>query len=802
MNKAVSPSKENNIKKFMFSYNTSDQDLNRIEAKIKEQNNHTLKVVSLICAVLFLVLTLFAFFVKDWNESWMGYLAAMTGMLVIAVYEWGFVRRFSKIQNTIMYLFLTFINIFAIWLGTYASANELAVIYIAVLLSQSVLFLDRPIRLMSFQLISMVIFTVAAFTFKKDKLLMTDIIDVWSTGLLSLGLGFYIIKSTVKRIQTEYTLERLGIIDQLTGLRNRNCYEQEMQKYPRRAKLSLACIFMDVNGLHALNDREGHEAGDRMLQFMAYGFQKAFGERDSFRVGGDEFVALTVDLGVDEIRDKIDMLKTAFSQRDYHAAIGYAFTGISRRHSDSVDILKLIKSAEEKMYLEKEAYYRTTDVDTRSQRDAAMLLKEQTRTLAFIEIDDLTGLYTKQAFFHHAQILLRRNPDIPYSLIMFDIDNFKYMNECYGEATGDRILCKIGNQIKSNKQFNTLAGRYSGDVFAILMEQSKENTEDLIACYKSVVMEDLDIQKISLKFGVYDNIEHNVPISILCDRTQMALRSNKQHYGTAIARYDKAFREKIEWENRMEQSMESAVKERQFQVYYQPKHDARNGKLIGAEALIRWIHPELGFISPGDFIPLFERNGFITEVDYYVWKNVCYDLRDWMDAGITTVPISVNGSKLDFVEKDYWERLHNPVNKYQIPREMLHIEVTESLVSEDMQELVGLLDRLRKDGFKIEMDDFGKGYSSLNTLGTLPLDVVKLDMSFINQIGNERKYRILSAVVSLAKNLQLYTIAEGVETEEQLKILQNLGCDAIQGYYYSRPLPKEQFTEYIKTHTK
>lgn len=790
------------IRSYLLSYNASGSELDRLDTSVNEQNHHTLRIVAPICAALLLFMTLFAFFARDLGSSWSVYLVFMLMMLLTTLYEWEFIRHFPSLQNAVMYLFLISINLFGIRLGTIDSPDELAVIYIVTILAQSVLIVDRPVRIMGFQMVSIIIFSVFAVLFDHSGILTTDLINTWCIGIFSLGTGNYMISSTVKRILTEYQLENLGIIDKLTGLRNRNCYEQELGKYSHKAKFSLGCVFMDVNGLHALNDKEGHEAGDRMLQFMAYGFQKAFGEKSSYRIGGDEFVAVTVDIGVDEINDKIHMLRSAFTQRDYHAAIGYSFIGVSRRHTKSVDILNLIKSAEEKMYLEKEEYYRTKGLDVRSQRDAAMLLKEQTKTLTFLEVDELTGLYTRQAFFYHAQIMLRRNPDIRYSLVMFDIDNLKYMNELYGEVLGNRILKKIGNHIMTYRSSDTIAGRYSGDVFVILLEPGSRDTEDIIACYKSIAMNDSDIQKISLKFGIYDDVEHNVTVSVLCDRAQMALRRNKQYYGTAIARYDKAFREKIDWENKLKQSMETAVKENQFQVYYQPKHDAKSGRLIGAEALVRWVHPELGFISPGDFIPLFERNGFITEADYYVWKNVCCDLRAWMDAGMNVVPVSVNGSKLDFAAKDYVERLHKPVDAYHVPKQYLHIEVTESLVSENIDELEKLLEKLRTEGFQIEMDDFGKGYSSLNTLGTLPLDVVKLDMSFISQIGNERKLRILAAVISLAKNLKLHTVAEGVETEEQLKVLKELGCDAIQGYYFSKPLPKEQFTEYLNTHTK
>lgn len=372
------------------------------------------------------------------------------------------------------------------------------------------------------------------------------------------------------------------------------------------------------------------------------------------------------------------------------------------------------------------------------------------------------------------------------------------MSEQYGEDVGDRILCKMGNQIKTDRLFGLLAGRYSSDVFVFLMERGKTGTEDTISDFSKKLMKDIDIQKISLKYGVYENVEHAVPVNVLCDRAMMALQSTRRHYGTVIGRYDENLQQKADWENRLEESMEKALNTGQFQVYYQPKHDAKSGKLIGAEALLRWIHPEYGFISPGDFIPLFEKNGFVSRADYYVWDNVCRDLRVWMEAGISIVPVSVNTSKLDFTEGDYWERIHKSVDTYKVPKEKLHIEVTETLVSGNInEELVTLLNELREEGFKIEMDDFGKGYSSLNILGTLPLDILKLDMSFISDLGNERKFKVLVSVISMAKNLQLQTVAEGVETKEQMEVLRDLGCDGVQGYYFSKPLPREEFAKYL-----
>lgn len=261
----------------------------------------------------------------------------------------------------------------------------------------SVIFVDRPVRFSGFHIGSMILFTVAVFLFKEENH-VTDIVNVWSIGTLSFFVGAYMAASIAKSILTEYQLENMGIIDQLTGLRNRNSYESALERYPYRARISLACVYMDVNGLHALNDKDGHQAGDQMLQFMAYGFQKAFGERDSYRIGGDEFVAPPVDMGIDEIRERISVLNRTYAKRNYNAAIGYAYTGVSRHREKVINVMELIKLAEENMYHEKEIYYRKVGFDGRSQRDAVLELKEQRSVLAFMEVDDLTGLYTKRHF--------------------------------------------------------------------------------------------------------------------------------------------------------------------------------------------------------------------------------------------------------------------------------------------------------------------------------------------------------------------------------------------------------------------
>ena len=233
---------------------------------------------------------------------------------------------------------------------------------------------------------------------------------------------------------------------------------------------------------------------------------------------------------------------------------------------------------------------------------------------------------------------------------------------------------------------------------------------------------------------------------------------------------------------------------KQFQVYYQPKHDCVTGKVIGAEALIRWNHPEYGFMSPGQFIPLFERNGFITKIDSYVIRKVCEDLREWKEKRLKAVPVSINASRRDFFEKGWIDEQLEIIKSKSIEPGLLHIEVTESLYVENAEVIIEQVKKIQSFGHLIEMDDFGSGYSSLGMLAEFPLDVVKLDISFVRRIDINEV--VIEAIINLAHKMGFEVVAEGVETEKQYEILKRLGCDCIQGFYFSKPLNRDDFEKY------
>lgn len=429
-------------------------------------------------------------------------------------------------------------------------------------------------------------------------------------------------------------------------------------------------------------------------------------------------------------------------------------------------------------------------------------LRESAESGTISEYDEITGLYNRQAFLERAEKIVADNSEEDYVICIAELDGIKVYNEKNGKSAGDELFRSIGSFLKNASDPYVLAGRFAGDQFVVLLKKNDEFAGNIYSLTiresDNILKRDIGVENIRIRFALYEDIEHDIPMAETCERALLALQTIRGKYGKTIARYEHSILSEHRKKERIESSMKEALEKNQFEVYYQPKHDVNTGELTGAEALIRWNHPEYGFMSPKDFIPVFENNGFISEVDNFVWKRTCQNLRKWISEGIEVVPISINASKLDFINPDFFDKIHEASTKMNVPPGLLHIEVTESLFSDQIEELVSILTKCQKNGYKIELDDFGSGYSSLNTLSILPLDIVKMDMSLVKAITNFKSMRVFSACINLAKSLGLKTVSEGVETNEQMWTIQELGGDSIQGYLYSRPLSEKDFEEYLK----
>ncbi len=425
----------------------------------------------------------------------------------------------------------------------------------------------------------------------------------------------------------------------------------------------------------------------------------------------------------------------------------------------------------------------------------AIKLAEANKAIDELERDALTGLLTRKAFLLKTEQFIAANPGKKYSLIAFDFDNFKSSNSLYGVEKCNEFLAFTAREMMKALP-EGISGRYGGDQYILFFESEHDFDMQRLTRISKLILDKAPIPHQIVKMGIYTPIDVELPIVICCDRAFLSISRIKGKYGKDYAFFEEELQSQLLNEQRIIETMERALEECQFQVFYQPKHETISGNIAGAEALVRWNHPEYGFMSPGQFIPLFERNGFIVKLDSFVLEQVCKDIQRWKQDGLPLVPISVNVSRRDFIESGCIDKQYQIVEKYNIDHSLLHMEVTESLYSENTDLIISQVKRTQEMGFVIEMDDFGAGYSSLGSLSTFPLNVLKLDISFVrNIVKNEI---VIENIIKMAHRMGLLVIAEGAETVEQFKILRTLGCDYIQGYYFSKPLPVKEFEAYLK----
>lgn len=412
--------------------------------------------------------------------------------------------------------------------------------------------------------------------------------------------------------------------------------------------------------------------------------------------------------------------------------------------------------------------------------------------------DELTGIYNKQAFYAKTKEMLLDNPDKNFDLLRINIERFKVLNDLFGESTGDKLLRYIGKFLKEINLPLCVSGRLYADNFVVCYEAGKGDSRRMINTLQMVADSFAINNRTILSFGLYRIDDKTLPVSVMCDRANMALWKAKGNFKNPYCEYDEKMRQQVLKEQKIINAMEMAIQNKEFTLYLQPKYNIEKGTIIGAEALVRWISLENGFISPGDFIPVFENNGFVYEVDKFIWEESCRYLRKWLDEGREVHPISVNVSRIDLYDPKLVQHLVDLREKYQLPPQYLELEITESAYTEDPEQIITITRQLREAGFVILMDDFGTGYSSLNMLKDIQIDVLKLDMGFLKSSDHSAKGgNILTAILKMAESLKMQTIAEGVETKEQVEFLKSIGCKYVQGFYYSKPLPVDEFEKLI-----
>lgn len=413
------------------------------------------------------------------------------------------------------------------------------------------------------------------------------------------------------------------------------------------------------------------------------------------------------------------------------------------------------------------------------------------------EKNKLTGLFARNPFFTQTETFLRVNETAAgkYCLVAIDIEHFKLFNEWYGQVAGDKLLREIGAHLnKMRQEFGGIAGYMGGDDFVIVLPNDEKVLENLKCRITGFVRAYGGHTGFLPAFGFYIIDDISLSVSQMYDRAILAQETVKGNYAVRCAYYSSDMKTRLENNHVLLTEVQAGLERDEFIYYLQPKRNLNTGKIVGLESLVRWKHPEKGIVAPGYFIPVMESNGLITELDMKVWEQVCQTLQDWIKSGHKVIPISVNVSSVDIYAIDVVEHFKNLVRKYGLPPEYVELEITESAYVEEYKVITGVAEALRNAGFTVLMDDFGSGYSSLNMLKDVNVDVLKIDMKFLKMDENtmDKGMGILEAVTRMANIMGLRMIAEGVETEDQINYLLNMGCIYGQGYFFYKPLPVEE----------
>ncbi|AEV29640.1 diguanylate cyclase (GGDEF) domain-containing protein [Sphaerochaeta pleomorpha str. Grapes] len=419
---------------------------------------------------------------------------------------------------------------------------------------------------------------------------------------------------------------------------------------------------------------------------------------------------------------------------------------------------------------------------------------KQKELVTMLELDSLTGLYNREAFYRKTENLIKENPETTYLYIRWNVVRFKMINDRFGNTKGNSVLRHLAKGFLNWVNQRGVCGRFYSDQFAICMPKNEFDPEQFSRFSVELLHETCLTMNLQMSFGMYEIQDISLPVERMNDRAKLAMRSIKENDTDPYCYYSEAMRNKVLSAQKIMDSFENALNTKQFIIYLQPIYNIHENKFISAEALVRWITPENGMVAPLEFIPLFEENGFIQKLDLYVLEQVCILQRSLLTEGKKPIPISSNLSRVDFFNPDLYKEIIAIVDTYELPHSLIKLEITETAYMDNPKQLLQTISVLQKHGFEILMDDFGSGYSSLNTLQKVPIDILKLDQLFTSEIGTSNKAEtIIQNIVNMALGINLQVVAEGIETQEQANFYRSIGCNTLQGYFFSKPISENDY---------
>lgn len=604
-------------------------------------------------------------------------------------------------------------------------------------------------------------------------------------------------------------LQKSLYMDELTGLKNRNSMNDDLAELPGR---DIIVAMADVDNFKYINDTYNHTVGDEVLRRIAQVMKEIFlplccrsEDRwlEIYRYGGDGFLLFASGYPMEEIRSRITdlqdrMHREVISGTDIRTSLS---CGICEgRPGGVIDVLDMIRYSDHTLYEAKRLGRKQTLVDTL----ASMRKKEEDgklgkRMLSPHETDPLTGLTNMHYFRSHADKLLvasMLSGEIP-EFLYFDINNFKEFNETYGFQMGDRLLKCLAENMEELFD-RSLVSRISDDHFIVLTGDAPETSYGKITRLREILKVEQRDVKLQLKVGVYRPKNDEADASLACDRARIACDSIRDQYDKLLYIYDEELETRLHRSHYIVTHIDEAVEKGHIKVFYQPIVRLSDGKLTALEALARWEDPVYGFLSPAAFIGVLEEHHLIHKLDLCMAELICRNLNIAKEMGLRLVPISLNLSRLDFEVCDIVREMQDILTRYDIPVELLDIEITESALNDQSEKLVAAMHEFKDAGFRLWLDDFGSGYSSLNSLKDFPFDVLKIDMKFLTGFEeNARTKPILESVVHMADQIHMMALTEGVETDAQREFLRSIGCERAQGYFFGKPMNRDDITEFI-----
>ncbi len=795
-------------------YSITKEEFEGCRLLIADGNDMSLMFMSLFDAIFLLLMT----FINAYVRNVLPYTAipALFAVAVCVVFmlvkdkttNYHYVFYYLTVECQLIY------GIYAMSMQTLTAGG----LYTAVLILLPLFYMHNFEVQSIFSMSNLIIFVLLALMGgPRFEYLQSYMVNTIAFTVLGLAIHYVYQSNRIREIfnfhkskENERILAISSTFETLTGLFRRSAFVEFANKKlntPMSDGFSAMCI-MDIDYFKFINDTYGHQLGDAVITEVGAIIAETLdvklvrpktGELHldeiencgniAGRLGGDEYIMfIDTASSKEEVIDLLNRLKDKVASMQIGRLTGVRCSiGVSMIDEGNRNYDVIYHEADTALYVAKECG-RNQIVTYKKKLE---VVREELRNGS--DMDTLTGLLTQETFKKMGQEVLSSIKDQDYVICFSNIENFKTYNSKYGFEQGNLLLIELAKQLQEEFP-DMLISRFNDDHFVGIAP--KENLEHRLGKVRFRLRDFKGLHLNAIRTGVYNILPDDDDINILCDRAKFACDSLRGRYDIQLQYYDESLDNKKDRYQYVIDHIDEAIDKEWIQVFYQPIISTKTDKCVDTEALARWIDPELGLLSPAEFIESLEQSRLIYKLDLYMVDQICKNYRRCIDAGLPIVPVSVNLSRLDFESVDVITEIENAIEEYGVPRDVLHIEITESALTHQKDRLREIVGQFQHIGYQIWMDDFGSGYSSLNVLKDYQFNVVKFDMEFLSDTGDRAKL-ILSSIVDMSRKLGLMTLAEGVETEEQFRFLKEIGCDYAQGYLFSRPVPFDEFQSLI-----